>query len=249
VRSIDFSDLTTVELDELAGSPHTPVLLLPAGTIEPHGPHAPLGTDVLIATAICERTARALADGDRHRALVLPAIPYGVTRYAAAFRGAVGVSESTLTTVVVELCESLARDGFPKIVLVNCHFEPEQVAALRAAETQLGDRVRLFDLTRRALASRLTDEFQRGSCHAGCYETSLVLSERPELIDAATAGALPALQIDMPAAIASGQTDFVAMGMERAYCGTPAEASADEGERTYAVLAEMLIEMIRELDA
>jgi len=243
VRSIDFSDLTTVELDELAGSPHTPVLLLPTGAIEPHGPHAPLGTDVLIATAICERAARALAGEDRHRALVLPAIPYGVTRYAAAFRGAVGISETTLMALVADLRESLARDGFEQLVIVNHHFEPEHIGALRATGLPM------FDITRRVRAARLTDEFQRGSCHAGSYETSLVLSERPELIDAAVATALPALQIDMPAAIAGGRTDFVAMGMEQAYCGAPAEATADEGERTYAVLAEMLIEMIRGLDA
>jgi creatinine amidohydrolase len=249
VRSRDFSELTTTELDELAGSPHPPVLLLPAGAVEPHGPHAPLGTDVLIAQAICERTAQALAGDERHRALVLPALPYGVTRYAAAFRGAAGVSESTLTALVVELCQSLARDGFAKIVVVNCHFEPEQVRALRDAVSELGDGVRLFDLTRRALASRLTDEFRRGSCHAGSYETSLVLSERPELIDTALASDLPALDVNMPAAIGSGQTDFVAMGMDQAYCGAPAEATAEEGQRTYAVLTEMLIELIRELDA
>ena len=35
--------------------------------------------------------------------------------------------------------------------------------------------------------------------------------------------------IDMPAAIAAGQTDFMAMGMDRAYCGAPAEATAEEG--------------------
>jgi creatinine amidohydrolase len=190
-----------------------------------------------------------LAGDERHRALVLPALPYGVTRYAAAFRGAAGVSESTLTALVVELCQSLARDGFAKIVVVNCHFEPEQVRALRDAVSELGDGVRLFDLTRRALASRLTDEFRRGSCHAGSYETSLVLSERPELIDTALASDLPALDVNMPAAIGSGQTDFVAMGMDQAYCGAPAEATAEEGQRTYAVLTEMLIELIRELDA
>jgi creatinine amidohydrolase len=248
VRSIEFSELTTTELDQLAGGPNPPVLLLPAGAVEPHGPHAPLGTDGLIATAICERTARVLARDDRRGALVLPPLAYGVTRYAAAFRGAVGVSETTLTALVVELCQSLARDGFPKIIVVNCHFEPEQVRALRAAVGELGDDVRLFDLTRRALASRLTDEFRRGSCHAGSYETSLVLSERPELVDVAAASALPSIEVDMPAAIAGGRTDFVSMGMEQAYCGAPSEATAEEGERTYAVLGEMLIELIRELD-
>lgn len=243
--SVDFSELTTVELDALADGPRIPVLLLPVGTVEPHGPHAPLGTDVLIATAICERTARALASDERVRALVLPAIPFGVTRYAAAFRGTVSVSPATLTAFVVELCESLARDGFDRVVLVNHHFEPEHVQALRSAAADA--RVALFDITRRAYASRLTDEFRRGSCHAGSYETSLVLGERPELVDTAAAAALPAYEVNMPEAMAGGQTDFVAMGMERAYCGAPAEASAAEGEQTYAVLVEMLIEVIRDL--
>jgi creatinine amidohydrolase len=241
VGSIDFSELTTVELDALVSDRRAPVLLLPLGAIEPHGPHAPLGTDVLIATAICERTARALANDDRVRALVLPAVPFGVTRYAAAFRGAIGISAETLTALIVELCASLARDGLDRVVLVNHHFEPEQVQALRATN------VPLFDLTRRARASRLTDEFRRGSCHAGSYETSLVLSERPELVDAATAAALPALEVNMPAAIADGQTDFIAMGMEQAYCGAPADATTAEGDETYAVLVEMLIELVREL--
>ena len=243
--SIDFSALTTVELDALAQQGRTPVLLLPVGAIEPHGPHAPLGTDVVIATAICERTARALESDERVRALVLPAIPFGVTRYAEAFRGAISISQRTLTALIVELYESLASDGFRRVVLVNHHFEPEHVEALRAA-TQ-GSGLWLFDLTRRARASRLTDEFRRGSCHAGSYETSLVLSERPELIDAAAAKALPLYEVNMPEAIAAGRTDFIAMGMEKAYCGAPADATAAEGEQTYAVLVEMLIELIRDV--
>ena len=241
----DFSELTTVELDAIARGERTPVLLLPTGAIEPHGPHAPLGTDVLIATAICGRTASALAEDDQVRALVLPAIPFGVTRYAAAFRGAVSVRAETLTALIVELCQSLADDGFHHVVLVNCHFEPEHVEALRAAARHPG--VSLFDLTRRAQASRLTDEFRRGSCHAGSYETSLVLSEQPGLIDSAAAADLPALEVNMPEAIADGRTDFLAMGMERAYCGAPAEATAAEGEQTYGELVELLIELIREL--
>ena len=243
---IDFTELTTLEAAALLCAERVPVLLLPVGTVEPHGPHAPLGTDVLLANEVCERTARALIRDAAVRALVLPAVPYGVTRYAAAFRGAVSVSADTLTGFVAGVCRSLKDGGFERIVIVNCHFEPEHVLALRAVETQLGDGVRLFDLTRRALASRLTDEFRRGSCHAGSYETSLVLSARPELIDVEAAAGLPALEVDMPAEMQSGRTDFIAMGMDRAYCGAPAEASAAEGDETYAVLVQMLTEFIRE---
>ena len=90
---------------------------------------------------------------------------------------------------------------------------------------------------------RLTDEFRRGSCHAGRYETSLVLADAPGLVDAAVSD-LPANEVDMPAAMAAGRTDFVAMGMDRAYCGAPAEATADEGRATFDTLADLLVELI-----
>ena len=55
--------------------------------------------------------------------------------------------------------------------------------------------------------------------------------------------------IDRPAAIAAGQTDFMAMGMDRAYCGAPAEATAEEGEQTFETLADLLVELVREMAA
>jgi creatinine amidohydrolase len=61
--------------------------------------------------------------------------------------------------------------------------------------------------------------------------------------------ALEERHVDMPAAIRAGQTDFMAMGMDQAYCGAPADASAEEGEETYETLTEMLVELIREVAA
>ena len=105
------------------------------------------------------------------------------------------------------------------------------------------------DLTRRASAQRLTDEFRSGSCHAGRYETSLVLADRPELVHTDRMQALDEHHVDMPAAIRAGQTDFVAMGMVEAYCGAPAEASAEEGRETFETLTDMLVELVREVAA
>jgi creatinine amidohydrolase len=242
-----FADLTSPQVAALAGDARTPVLLLPVGAVEPHGPHAPLGTDGLISAGMCARAARALADDPDVRVVVLPALPYGVTRYGAAFAGAVGVSEATLKALLVEVCAGLAAQGLGRVVIVNNHFEPEHVATLRAAaEAVEGARVLLLDLTRRRHAQRLTQEFRDGSCHAGRYETSLVLADAPALVDAQRMRALPAVPVDMPAAMAAGRTDFVAMGMDEAYCGAPAEASAHEGEATFATLTDLLVEAIRE---
>jgi creatinine amidohydrolase len=213
-----------------------PVALWPVGAVEPHGPHAPLGTDILISVGMCERAAARLGD-----AVVLPPLPFGVTRYGAAFAGAIGISESTLRTVVLEVAKAVREQGFRRLVIVNNHFEPEQVATLRAAAEEAG--ALYLDLVRRRNAQRLTDEFQRGSCHAGRYETSLVLADAPELVDVGAAE-LPANEVNMPAEMAAGHTDFLAMGMDRAYCGAPAEATAEEGRETFETLTDMLVELV-----
>jgi creatinine amidohydrolase len=210
------------------------VHLLPLGATEPHGPHAPLATDTIISEGISRRAADRL-QGELD-VLVLPAVPFGVTRYGADFPGAVSISEETLRSLVTEIAAS-----FERVVLVNSHLEPEQVWTLRG----LG--LPLLDITRRASAQRLTDEFQAGAGHAGRYETSLVLADRPELVDQERMRTLQAKMIDMPAAIRSGQKSFLAMGMDEAYAGAPGDATAEEGEQTFEALVDMLVELIREV--
>jgi creatinine amidohydrolase len=232
---VNFADLAFPQLESLGRA----VVLLPLGATEPHGPHAPLSTDTLISMGVCERAAARL-EGELP-VLVLPPLAYGVTRYAAAFPGAVSIWEETLRALVTDVRSSLAAHGFSRLVLVNNHLEPEHVRTLR----ELG--LPMLDLTRRASAERLTEEFRSGSCHAGRYETSLVLADRPELVDHERMSTLQAKMVDMPAAMAAGRTDFLALGMEQAYCGAPAEATAEEGRQTFETLTEMLVELIREV--
>jgi creatinine amidohydrolase len=245
----EFAHLAYPDAGALLEDERPTVLLLPLGATEPHGPHAPLATDTLISHRLCARAAERLEDDPDLRALVLPPVPYGVTRYGAAFPGAVSIAEATLRALVLEIAGSLAAQGFRRLVLVNSHFEPEQVRTLREAAAELGDGVRLLDLTRRENAERLTEEFRSGSCHAGRYETSLVLADDPALVRGERMQDLESRMIDMPAAIAAGQTDFIAMGMDRAYCGSPAEASAEEGEETFETLTQLLVGLVREVAA
>jgi creatinine amidohydrolase len=245
----ELGHLAYPDLEELLAEERPTVLLLPLGAIEPHGPHAPLATDTLISVGVCERVARQLEGDPEVRLLVLPPVPYGVTRYGAAFPGAVSITESTLRALVAEICRSLAAQGFARIVIVNNHLEPEQVQTLREVVSELGDGIRLFDPTRRQVAAELTEEFRAGAGHAGRYETSLVLAENPGLVRRERMEGLESKMIDMPAAIASGRTDFMAMGMDRAYSGAPAEATAEEGEETFETLTELVIRLVREVAA
>src|SRR6202165_2843507 len=142
---VHFAELTSPQAGALLDNRRTPVLLLPVGAVEPHGPHAPLGTDSIISVAVCERAATELSADTRVRALVLPEIAFGVTRYAAAFTGAVTISEGTLLALIEEICASLRAQGFRHVVMVNSHFEPAHVATLRQAAEKA--HVGFLDLT------------------------------------------------------------------------------------------------------
>lgn len=246
--SLSYGDVAAVLADH-----RVPVLLFPVGSTEPHGPHSPLATDPLISEGMCARVAERLADDEEVRVLTLPTLAYGVTRYTRSFPGAIHVEEDTLHAMVVDICASLLKQGFRHIVLVNNHFEPEHVQTLHRSidtiEDRTGELVGYLDLTRRSRAQRLTEEFRKGECHAGRYETSLVLADRPELVDETVMVGLPEVPINLAARIAVGEKEFVAMGLVEAYNGDPARATASEGREVFETLADMLVEVVRALVA
>jgi creatinine amidohydrolase len=208
---------------------------------------------VVISDAMCLRVARALRDDPEVGAMILPAVSYGVTRFTKAFAGAIHVNEDTLAALLRDICCSLIEQGLPHIVFVNNHFEPEHVGTLHRAmddvEQRTAQTVGYLDLTRKRRAQRLTAEVRDGGSHAGQYETSIVLAARPELVDADVLPTLEPAPCNLAEAIGAGAKDFVDMGLLRAYNGTPADATAQEGEESLAVLTEMLTQQVRDLAA
>lgn len=248
---LHFADLTYTGAQALLDAERPTVLLLPVGSTEPHGPHSPLQTDPIISMGMCERAVRRLSDDPELRALILPTLGYGVTRYTRAFAGAVHVSEDVLHALLVDVIGSLIDQGFRYHAIVNNHFEPEHVQTLhRAIDTiaeRTGETVAYLDLTRKERAVQLTEEFRRGECHAGRYETSLVLADHPELVDCAAMAELPYVPVNLAAMIADGKKEFVEMGLTQAYCGAPAEATPEEGEEIFEILTGMLVAQLRAL--
>src|SRR5262249_17745115 len=143
---------------------------------------------------------------------------------------------------------SLKEQGFACLALANSHFDPANVAMLREAVEEirgLGLAVAFPDFTRRALAQKLTEEFISGACHAGQFETSLVLADRPELVDDAARGALEENPASLTAAFGKGAKTFAEAGGPEAYFGNPRCASAAEGETSYAIMAAELADAVR----
>ncbi|NOT28914.1 MAG: creatininase family protein [Planctomycetes bacterium] len=225
------------------------VVLLPIGSTEPHGPHLPLDTDVTIAVAQTNAAAAELARA-RVATLVLPALPYGVTYYTDGFEGRVTLRTGTLWAVLDDIVESLEEQGVRRVVFSNAHLEPAHVQVLRGVAMDHAQRTKekaqvLFpDNTRRRWAATLGEEFQSGDCHAGRYETSLVLAADSEHVRE-HAGLAP-VTIDLLAKMKDGVRSFAQAGASAAYCGDPAAASAVEGRERIAALAAMIVASVRE---
>src|SRR5439155_1648705 len=107
------------------------VAILPTGALEAHGPHLPLGTDVIIAEAMARRAAEKLSARGYH-AVLLPPLEYTAAEFAAAFPGTVSLRPSTVTALVVDVASSLGRHGFPVLAIANAHLDPAHVASIEA---------------------------------------------------------------------------------------------------------------------
>jgi creatinine amidohydrolase len=242
---LSMAELTTTGLAEILAGPRKVVALVPVGSTEPHGPHLPLSTDVLISEGACRRAASLLAEKSV-TALLAPSVPYGVTDFAAGFAGAVSVPADVLTRFLRAIAEGLLADGFAHVCFVNNHLEPAHDAAVRRAVDGLSPRASVACPLTRRWARTLTDEFKSGACHAGRYETSLVLSIAPDRVARDVASPLPAVGISLSDGIRQGYASFREMGIERAYTGAPGEATVEEGASTLELLAVMVVTEVTE---
>lgn len=236
-------DITTERFRTWLLQPKTAVLI-PVGSVEPHGPHLPLKTDTLISEEAARRAVPIL-EAQGIAALIAPSVPYGVTDYAAGFAGAMGLPAAVLQAFLASLAERFLADGVRHVCFINNHLEPAHDAAVRASIASLppGAASVACPLTRR-WGRTLSAEFKSGACHAGRYETSLVMAAAGP-VDASHR-ALPALDISLSDGIRAGKSSFQQMGLTRAYTGAPGEATREEGETLYAALADMVATEVRE---
>lgn len=222
------------------------VALVPIGSTEPHGPHLGLGTDVVISAAACVRATEMFERKGPLVSVIAPAVSYGVTECATGFPGAVSIPPDVLTAYVAAICDGLIAQGLRHVCLVNNHLEPAHDQAIRAVATGREGKVSVACPLTKKWARTLSAEFKSGACHAGRYETSIVMAAAPELVDEATRSVLAPVPISLSEKLAAGIGTFSAMGMELAYAGDPAAASIEEGEQLIQRLAEMVVGEVRE---
>ena len=208
--------LTTGEAGERSGS----TLLIPLGSIEQHGPHLPLDTDVVIAEAIAAGVVAAAPD-----AFVLgPTIAVGAAGEHEGFAGTLSIGNDARASMLVELRRGLGPE-FPVLAVVNAHGgNVEALTAARDLSTAEGRELRAW-----------TIHTDGADAHAGRTETSLMLAIAPGAVrvDRMEAGATAPLRELLPELRADGVAGVSPSGV----LGDPTGASAEEG-------AEVLVELI-----
>lgn len=216
----------------------SPVVLIPVGSTEQHGPHLPLNTDTLIAEEIAGRALH------RTTGLMLgPTIAVTASGEHGGFAGTLSIGTDVMKQVAIELGRS--ADWAAGVVFVNGHGGNHD-ALTAAVELLRSERRNVIAWTPRW--GRRTDGGPP-DLHAGRIETSLMLAIDPGLVRLERATAGPDMRLDelMPALRANGVRRVSANGV----LGDPAGASGSEGERFIEAFVEdlvMAIEAWRPID-
>ena len=169
-----FSELTQPEV--AAQLKRNPLVILPCGSVEQHGPHLPTGTDTLAANAVSHAVA------ERMDALVLPATPFGVTPMHMPFEGTITLAPDTYLRIVTDTCASTAKHGAKYLLIVNWH--EGNIASLAIAAEALHREHGMSVVT--VQACYVAEELYGASCggltHGGEIEALAVLAHRPDLV-------------------------------------------------------------------
>jgi len=169
-----FIDLTQPEI--AAQLQDNPLVILPAGSVEQHGPHLPTGTDIYAANVISHAVA------ERMNGLVLPGGPLGVTPMHMPFEGTITLTHDTYIRVVTETCVTTARHGAKYLLILNWH--EGNCASLSIAAEALHREHGMTVLTVQAcyVAAELYGHDCGGLTHGGEIEALAVLAHQPELV-------------------------------------------------------------------
>jgi creatinine amidohydrolase len=244
------AELTASDVaDHIARSPR---VLVPVGSTEQHGSHAPLGTDAFLATEVCKRVAA------RTGAVVAPAIPFGVSPEHEGFAGLISLTPRTMMSLVREVCVSLSRTGFKSIVLINGHYT--NVVALHAAIAEASEEIgpdtilywlNYWDaLPAEQKARYLGDEV---GFHANIGETSAVLAVDNTLVHMEKAEAeYPAFP--RPVSLAAAEAYFFSgrgalrRALPSGVWGDPRKSTVEAGRIYLHQIEDAVVKTIAEVD-
>ena len=241
-----FIELTQPEI--AAQLKRNPLVLLPAGSVEQHGPHLPTGVDDFLCSEICRRTAAALAPDVP--VVVAPTVWFGLADHHVPFGGTFTISLATYYAVLRDLCRAILGAGFRRIVIVNGHGGNIQALASFTGELTRELAAPIASTTyfmegQAAQAGILED--QRGVMHACEAETSMMMAVHPDLVSTARLKDAHGPDFDIAASLTPSLKMFRTFAELTAsgVAGDARKASAGKGEALLAACSTALAARLR----
>ena len=254
----EYRELTRKEM-EAADRAQTPVII-PLGALEQHGSQAPLGTDAIIAEAMCRELKKQLNEKEPDADLLFfPVFQVGLSIEHLDFCGSVSFSPETYYAMLKDVCLSLKRHGFRKIIFLVCHGgNRAHVDVLSREMREQG--LYVFALSSGAFSDprvQATISCKNGfDFHGGEMETSMVMAVDEKLVHLEDSEAgYPAFhkQFSHIGISGSAALNWVAddwktkEGKPIGIGGDPKGASKEKGEIILQVSAEVLVPAILEI--
>jgi creatinine amidohydrolase len=254
MRSNKLMELTWREVDQLDRA--NTLAIVPTGALEQHGFHMPLGTDAYVAEAVAQAAMDRLAG--KLDFVVLPTLPLGQSPEHMEYAGTISLSAQTYLQVISDICSSLAKHGFKKIVFLNGHGGNNGMLEAASFQVRLDYDVRMFVINVWSILTRPEGKAQinreardETDLHAGEMETSMVLAIDPDLVLEAEAeddisenyarGKL--VTFSGPVLLGWSSLDVTPSGAS----GEPSKASVEKGEQLMSYLTNILCEAIEEI--
>jgi creatinine amidohydrolase len=252
-----YDHLTWIEIKAALARQPQPVVAVPIGAVEDHGPHMAISTDNDILEDVLAECGRR-AQGDL---LVLPVIPFGLDEHHMDFPGTIAIEIETTLAYLSQVAISVARHGFTHILIVNGHGSNHSICDLAARKCVIATGAICGATTINAaidptlMADVLNAERRGGPgsvAHACEYETSMMLHLHPERVDMGLARRdigqlkLKYFNWDHPEPSAYTWQDYWSRFSAEGICGDASVATAELGRRVLDVTAERFVELVRE---
>lgn len=233
------------------------IAVLPVAAIEQHGPHLPLGVDLLLMQGYIARVIDRLP-GDL-RVLFLPIQAIGVSTEHKSFPGTLSLSATSFIAMLNEIGAGVARAGVRKLILLNSHGGNVPLLDVVAQELRAKHGLLAVKATwhRFGYPDELFSESElKHGIHAGDIETSLMLSFRPELVrDGERQDFVPRsteIENDFTWLRTGRPTGFGWMSQDLSpsgAMGNAAAASAEKGEASADYGVTAFIELLQDVEA
>lgn len=231
----------------LAALDQRPVVIVPIGSVEQHGPHCPLDVDISIPYHLALRTADAI---DEFPVIVAPPLLYGFTHYNMGEVGTITLRLEVFIDVVCDIARSLWANGFHRLILLNGHGgnkAPVWNASVKLAEEDVWAlALTYWEMAPDELRMWGEEENPGSIGHGGEWETSLQLYLRQGLVDMNRAVRDEWRTKFSPPVARYAKFPERRREMEHGVMGDPLVATAEKGERLFGVLVERLAALCRE---